>query len=90
MSFDDLSQEQQIMVVMRQLLTTIIRELTPSPGSPHPLSPQTIEDIKVGLKLIAARERELLEAKGVVNQELPHYVDEPQTSQVLQYKPKEH
>lgn len=90
MNFDDLSQEQQIMVVMRKLLTTIVRELTPPPGTPHPLSAHTIEDIRVGLKLIAARERELLEAKGEVKQELPHDVDEPQTAQILHYKPKEH
>jgi len=87
---NDLSQEQQIMVVMRKVLTTIIREITPSPGEKYPLSDQTVEDVRQCLRLIAAREQELAEAKGIINKDRPHYADEPQTTQILYYKPKKH
>ncbi|MEK8021645.1 MAG: segregation and condensation protein A [Candidatus Parabeggiatoa sp.] len=83
MSFDALSKEQQIMVSMRKVLTNVIRELTPQPGEQYPLSEPTVEDIRMCLTLIAAREKELAEEKGVNNIDRPHYVDEPQTTKTV-------
>lgn len=77
MGFDELEKEQQIMVVMRKVLTRIIRETTPPPGMRHPLSDATIEDMRLCLGLISAREQELLAAQGQDNQARPRYVDEP-------------
>ncbi len=77
-----LTKEQQILITMRKVLTGIIRETTPPPGLQHPLSAQTIEDIRLCLGLIAARERELADAQGR-SMERPHYADEPQTATVV-------
>ncbi|RKZ39358.1 MAG: segregation and condensation protein A [Gammaproteobacteria bacterium] len=75
MNFDELSKEHQIMVTMRKVLSNIVREVTPKPGKEHPLSEQTIQDIRMCFGLITARERELAEEQGIVNLERPHYVD---------------
>jgi hypothetical protein len=83
MSFDELSKEQQIMVTMRKVLSSIIREITPKQGEIYPLSEQTVEDIRMCLALIASREKELAEAKGITNLDRPHFVDEPQATQTV-------
>ncbi len=80
MDFTSLSNEQQIMVAMRKTLANIIKDTTPEPGMIHPLSEATVEDIKACFVLIAARERELLEASGGVNNARPHFTDEPKKS----------
>lgn len=85
MDFDSLSKEQKIMVMMRKTLTGIIRELTPQPGTMHPLSADSLENIRQCLILISAREKELLEAKGIENSARPHYVDEAQTTQPVDF-----
>jgi hypothetical protein len=85
MNFEDLAKEQKIMVVMRKVLTTIVRETAPHPGHASPFSEQTIEDIRMCLSLISARERELAEAQGIVNHDRPHYADEMPTSQVISW-----
>lgn len=74
-------------MVMRKLLAQIVREITPGPGMRHPLSEQTIKDIRDCFSLIAARERELIESSGIENKDRPHFVDEPKTSTVLKFKP---
>jgi hypothetical protein len=86
--FDNLSKEQKIMVMMRKTLTRIIRETTPEPGTLHPLTAEAIEDMRQCLLLISARERELLEEKGIENSARPYYVDEPKKSQVLKFTPR--
>lgn len=77
-----LTQEQEILGVLRRLLTTIVRETTPPPGLRHPLSDQTLQDIRAGLMLIAARERELADAQGRAR-ERPYYADEPKPADVV-------
>jgi hypothetical protein len=72
------------MMVMRKLLTTIVREVTPEHKSlRHPLSEQTIQDIRACLGLITAREKELADDAGRTAQERPYYVDEPTTTKVV-------
>ena len=88
MDFDSLSKEQKIMVMMRKTLTRVVRELTPQPGMVHALSADALEDIRQCLTLISARERELLEEKGVENSARPYYVDEPQSTQTVQFVPR--
>jgi hypothetical protein len=85
MDKNTLSHEQQIMVIMRKVLGSIVRETTPQPGHRHPLSDGTIEDIKQCFALISAREKELAEAAGIENKMRPRYIDEPtaQESQVV-------
>ncbi|MEW8033749.1 MAG: segregation and condensation protein A [Candidatus Thiodiazotropha endolucinida] len=81
---DKTAKEREIMMVMRKLLTTIVREVTPEHKSlKHPLSDQTIQDIRACLSLITAREKELADADGRTAQERPYYVDEPPATKVV-------
>jgi hypothetical protein len=84
MSFDNLSKEQKIMVSMRKVLSNIIREITPEHrDDQYPLTEQTVEDIRMCLALIAAREKELAEEQGITNQARPHFTDEPQANKTV-------
>ena len=76
------SKEREILMVMRKVLTSVIRDITPAPGKPMPLSEQTTEDVRMCLKLIAVRERELADAAGAVV-EKPYFVDQPPETKVV-------
>lgn len=78
----ELSKEQQILIAMRQTLTSVIREITPPPGMRHPLSERTLEDVRQCLALISAREKELADAEGRGG-ERPYYADEPPSALVV-------
>ncbi len=72
------------MMVMRKVLTSIVREVTPEHKSlRHPLSEQTIQDIRNCLGLITAREKELADESGRTLEERPYFVDEPPKSKVV-------
>ncbi len=89
MDFNSLSKEQQVMVAMRKTLANIIKDTTPEPGMIHPLSKDTVEDVKACFALIAARERELMAEMGVENKARPHFIDEPKSADVINFhKPK--
>ncbi len=88
MNFDDLTKEQQIMVAMRKVLSAIIRDTTPAKGQAHPLSQNTLEDVRMTLRLISAREQELAQAQGIENRAKPRYADQPKTSQPLHFVKK--
>ena len=85
MNTEDLSKDQQILIALRKTLSSVVRETTPPPGMQHPLTGQTIEDIKQCFVLIAAREKELAEEKGEINTSRPRYADEPKTSHVVPF-----
>ncbi len=84
---DALSKEQQIMRAMRKTLTSVVRDCAPRPGQPSPLSEATVENVRMCLGLIAARESELAEALGMTRMERPGYVDEPRSAEVLNFVP---
>jgi len=71
------SMEQRILSAVRITLTGVIRDTATPAGMKHPLSDQTIEDLRQCLALISARERELAEAAGGAPSLRPRYVDEP-------------
>ena len=78
------NKEREIMMVMRKVLTQIVREVTPEHKSlKHPLSDQTIQDIRGCLGLITAREKELADAAGRTVEERPYFVDEPPKTKVV-------
>jgi len=76
------SNEREILQVMRRVLTSVIRDITPAPGQPSPLSEQTTADVRDCLKLISIRERELADVAGAAV-EKPYYVDEPPATKVV-------
>jgi hypothetical protein len=88
MSIEGLSKEQRILRVLRKVLGNIVKDATPRPGEPHPLSEDTVRDIRDLFGLIAERERELANEAGHTAKERPHFSDEPQTTHTLQmHKP---
>lgn len=58
------SKEFQILKVMKLVLTDVVKDTATQPGLKHPLSDRTIEGIRQCLRLISARERELVEDAG--------------------------
>lgn len=80
---DELAKEHQILVTLRQVLASVVREVTPEPGMKHPLSQKTLEDVRQCFTLIAAREREVSLKMGMPSLHRPHYVDEPKKDKVV-------
>lgn len=79
----DSSKEREILVVMRKVLAQIIKDTTPpSRAMKHPLSEQTIEDVRQCLGLISSRERELADAAGIA-QERPYFTDQQRPADVV-------
>jgi hypothetical protein len=83
----ELSKEQQIMRAMRKTLTSIVRDAAPRDGGPSPFSPDTVENIRMCLGLISAREAELAETLGLSRNERPFYSDEEQSAKTMQFVP---
>ena len=80
---DESSKERDILMVMRKVLASIIKDTTPAhKGLKHPLSDSTIEDIRGCLGLISARERELADAAGA-RMEKPYFADEKPPAEVV-------
>ena len=79
----DLKKELDVLVTLRKVLSGVVREITPDPGMKHPLSEQTMEDVRQGFMLIAAREKEITEAMGKPSLHRPMYKgDTPKTNVV--------
>ncbi|HEY6094431.1 MAG TPA: segregation and condensation protein A [Gallionellaceae bacterium] len=88
MNVENLSKEQRILRVLRKVLANIVKDATPAPGQPHPLTEATVHDIRDLFALISEREAELAAEAGV-NQEKPVYADQPRKANVVKlHKPK--
>ena len=83
MSDTELSKEERILRVMKRVLTGIARDTYTRPGHRHPLSDETVGNIRSCLSLITARERELNEAAGRSMDQRPRFIDEPEKSVVV-------
>lgn len=78
MSEDTPNKEERILSVMRSILIDVIKDTTTEPGLKHPLTDTTIDNIRHGLDLITARQRELAEEQGESWDLRPAYPPEPQ------------
>lgn len=76
--------EQEVLMVMRKVLTSIIRETTPPPGQRRLLSDEVITDVRMCLGLITARERELADIQNIPK-ERPYFTDEPPAERVVSF-----
>ena len=77
------SKEFQILKALKLVLTDVVKDTATQPGLKHPLSDRTIEGIRQCLKLISARERELVEDAGKTMDMRPFYADEPKKNVVV-------
>ena len=64
MSDKETSKEERILRVMKRVLTGIAKDTYTRPGHRHPLSDDTVNDIRNCLSLITAREVELNKEAG--------------------------
>ncbi|MFN2309542.1 MAG: segregation and condensation protein A [Gammaproteobacteria bacterium] len=87
MSADEPSQEERILRMMKKVLTDVAKDTHAKPGFRHSLSEHTIQGIRECLAQIAARERELVEARGGAMDLRPRFIDEPKKTVVV---PLEH
>ncbi|NOZ37643.1 MAG: segregation and condensation protein A [Gammaproteobacteria bacterium] len=83
MTNDTRSKEAQILEVMRKVLTDVARDTYTKPGLKHPLSENTIVNIRDCLALISARESELAKDEDREMNMRPRYVDEPKSTVVI-------
>jgi hypothetical protein len=80
---NDLKKELDVLVTLRKVISSVVREITPDPGMKHPLSEATMEDVRQGFLLIAAREKEISQAMGKPSLHRPVYKgDKPKTNVV--------
>ena len=94
MSKDTFSKEEEILQVMKKVLTDIAKDTYTPADLKHPLSEGTIHSIRDCLALITSREAELAKEAGRESNMRPRYVDEPSSSVVVNldpnnFKPKE-
>jgi len=82
----ELTLEHRILIQVRQVLASVVRDVTPPPGMQSPLSPGTIEGIRSCFALISAREREL---DGKTNPDLPVFGDDRATTRIVDFKKPE-
>ncbi|QKT04610.1 segregation and condensation protein A [Ectothiorhodospiraceae bacterium 2226] len=67
------SKEARILRIMKRVLTDVAKETFTKPGFRHPLSDETIQNMREALMLITAREAELADAPSRAR---PRYADE--------------
>lgn len=83
MSESEMSKEQQVLKMVKRVLTDIARDTHVKPGLKHPLSDNTIMGIRDCLALITAREKELAEESGQDNVMRPRFPDQKPKSVVV-------
>lgn len=71
------TREELILRSVKLVLTQVAKDTATEPGLKHPLSEQTIKDIRDCLALISAREKELVELGGRAMDKRPRFTDEP-------------
>ena len=79
------SKELQVLVTMRKVLSSVIRDITPEPGMKHPLTEQTMGDVRHCFTLITAREKEINELAGMPSQHRPQFTDDKNKANVVQF-----
>jgi len=83
MNEPELTTEERVLRMMKNVLTSVAKDTAPHPGFKHPLSEQTIQSIRECLMVITSRERELGEQHGRNMNARPRYVDEPKSEVVV-------
>ena len=89
MKTEDFSKEERILRMLKRVLTDIAKDTSTPPGMKHPLSENTIQNIRDCLGLISAREKELATKAGRPSAARPEFIDEPKKTHVVTlHKPR--
>ncbi len=83
MSNKDISKEEEILQLVKNTLTTIARDTYTPPELTHPLSSDTINQIRNCFSVITQRQQELARARGEEFNDRPHFIDETNDSFVI-------
>lgn len=83
MSTEHFSSEQKILRVMRKVLASVVKDVTPRDGLDNPLTDNTIEEIRDIFGLISVREKELLETLGQLSADRPRYPGDKPVAKVI-------
>jgi hypothetical protein len=83
MSEPELTKEERVLRMMKGVLTSIAKDTATEPGLKHPLSEQTIRDIRECLMVISGREQELAREHGRSTSARPRFIDEPSSEVVV-------
>lgn len=78
---EELNKEVRILHSVKKIVTNVIKETATAPGMKHPLSDDTIADMRECLLLISNREQELAEALGKPMSMRPRFKDDPRAQQ---------
>lgn len=83
MTTEHFSAEQKMLRVMRKVLASVVKDVTPQDGMDNPLTERTIDEIRDIFGLISLREQELLEAVGRMSGERPRYPGDKTSAKVV-------
>jgi len=83
MNEPELTTEERVLRMMKNVLTSVAKDTAPHPGYKHPLSEDTVKGIRECLMVISSREQELGEKYGRNMNARPRYTDEPKSEVVV-------
>lgn len=83
---NDLTKEERILHMVKKVLSNVAKDTYTAPGLKHPLSEQTILEIRECLGLVVARESELAQEFGRDKSARPRFIDEPPSSVVVNFE----
>jgi hypothetical protein len=83
MNEHELTTEERVLRRMKSVLTSVAKDTATEPGLKHPLSEQTINEIRDCLMLITAREQELAKEFNRDTSARPRFIDEPRSEVVV-------
>jgi len=77
------SNEEEILQLVKNTLTAIAKDTYTPPELTHPLSSDTINQIRNCLSVITRRQQELARSRGEEFNDRPRYIDEPSDTFVV-------
>lgn len=83
MNEPELTTEERILRMMKSVLTSVAKDTATEPGLKHPLSTQTIRDVRECLMMITVREQELAKEFNRDTSARPRFIDEPRSEVVV-------
>jgi hypothetical protein len=87
MNEPELTTEERVLRAMKRVLTSVAKDTATEPGLKHPLSQQTINEIRECLLLITSREQELAKLYSRDTSARPRFIDEPKSEVVVPLDP---